>query len=122
MSDEIGLTSVKADIQVVIEGGLGVSITYRQVTAAGFAPTTGVVTETSSDTALTAVKGEIGEEDVRPGGDLQVGDAVFYVSQNSFTGPPELRDRIIHGSTTYAILRWAADAGGAAWIIYARAA
>ena len=120
MPDEIGVTSLKQEIKTIIDTELGTAITFRQVTARTFAPTTGVIGTTKTDHSLNAIMSKVNVEDMEANGDLVVTDLAFIVSRLDLTIEPSGDDQIIEGSDTYTVLSWRTDEAGAMYAIYAR--
>jgi len=120
MPDEIGVTDLKQALKTIIDTELGTAITFRQVTARTFAPTTGVISTTKTDHSLNAIMSRVNVEDMEANGELEVTDLSFIVSRLDLTVEPSAGDHIIEGSDTYNVISWRTDEAEAMYAIYAR--
>ena len=77
--------------------------TIRRVTPGIYNPTTGTVSETTSD---TAVRGVLEDVNVREVNDLiQSGDKRFTVAAADVTTAPVTADRVLIGGVTHQVIR-----------------
>jgi hypothetical protein len=104
-------TLITDDIaDLVADAQVRVSITYKAFSSKGaFAPSTGKVAETYSDSSINAVRFPISEREVeRAAGKYQVGDYRYMIKQADIATPTK-NDRIVDGSNTRFLVSWISD-------------
>ena len=81
----------------------GGDVTIRYVTGGNYNTTTGVITETESD---TDVKGVVVDVNVHEANELiQAGDKRLTVGAKELPSAPETKDRVVIGSIVYQIIQ-----------------
>ena len=81
----------------------GGDVTIRYVTGGSYNTTTGVITETESD---TDVKGVVVDVNVREANELiQAGDKKLTVGAKELPSAPETKDRVVISSIVYQIIQ-----------------
>jgi hypothetical protein len=80
-------------------GKVGGDVTIRYVSGGSYNTTTGVITETTSD---TSVKGHVYDVSVNEANDLiQAGDKRLMVAADDLATAPETKDRVVISSIVY---------------------
>ena len=83
--------------------GVGTSGTVRRVTAGSYNTTTGVISETTADTAVKAVLQDINDREVN---DLvQAADLKCTVAADALAYTPTTKDRVVIDSKVHQIVR-----------------
>ena len=93
----------KATEKVMDVPGIGVEITFRAVTPSAYNTTTGVVSESTSDTTLKAAFEDVSQREVN---DLiQADDRKCVIPASSLSAKPKTADRVVYGGVNYQIIR-----------------
>ena len=103
------------------DADVSTAITYRDYQSRTRTPSTGAYAATYTDSAIRAVRTELGAREIAAGAGLyQVGDAAFMLAQSDLPATPHREDRIVHGSDTYEVIAWQSDPISKTWRVVAR--
>jgi hypothetical protein len=113
-----------ATIQDVLDDSdLLTSITLKNLTSQTVDVETGVVTRTSTDDTVNALRRIVSAEEVaQAGGALELDDRVYIVEQADLTNDPQTVDRIVEGTEVLSVFNVEADPLDQVWQIWARIA
>jgi uncharacterized protein (DUF849 family) len=78
-------------------------ITFRSVSAGSYNTTTGVITETNTDTSIRGILEDINNREVNEL--IEATDKKINIAAASLSSTPTTKDKIIVGSVTYSIIR-----------------
>ena len=99
----MALADSLAKVASTIIGKFGGDVTIRLVTAGSYNTTTGVISQSNSD---TDVKGVLEDVELREVNELiQAGDKRLIVAAKELTTAPETKDRVVISSIVYQIIR-----------------
>ena len=82
---------------------LSADITFRSVSAGSYNTTTGVITETNTDTSIKGVLEDINLREVNEL--IEATDKKIQIAAASLSSTPTTKDKVIVGSITYSIIR-----------------
>ncbi len=82
---------------------LSADITFRSVSAGSYNTTTGVITETNTDTSIRGILEDINNREVNEL--IEATDKKINIAAASLSSTPTTKDKIIVGSVTYSIIR-----------------
>jgi len=82
---------------------LSADITFRSVSAGSYNTTTGVITESNTDTSIRGVLEEINAREVNEL--IEATDKKINIAAASLSSTPTTKDKVIVGSVTYSIIR-----------------
>ena len=82
---------------------LSADITFRSVSAGSYNTTTGVITETNTDTSIKGVLEDINLREVNEL--IEATDKKIQIAAASLSSTPTTKDKVIVGSVTYSIIR-----------------
>ena len=82
---------------------LSADITFRSVSAGSYNTTTGVITETNTDTTIKGVLEDINLREVNEL--IEATDKKIQIAAASLSSTPTTKDKVIVGSVTYSIIR-----------------
>jgi len=82
---------------------LSANITFRSVSAGSYNTTTGVITETNTDTPIRGILEDINNREVNEL--IEATDKKINIAAASLSSTPTTKDKIIVGSVTYSIIR-----------------
>ena len=82
---------------------LSADITFRSVSAGSYNTTTGVITETNTDTSIRGILEDINNREVNEL--IEATDKKINIAAASLSYTPTTKDKIIVGSVTYSIIR-----------------
>ena len=89
--------------KVLTNKKLSADITFRSVSAGSYNTTTGVITETNTD---TSIKGVLEDLNLREVNELiEATDKKIQIAAASLSSTPTTKDKVIVGSITYSIIR-----------------
>ena len=89
--------------KVLTNKKLSADITYRSVSAGSYNTTTGVITETNTDTTIKGVFEDINLREVNEL--IEATDKKIQIAAASLSSTPTTKDKVIVGSVTYSIIR-----------------
>lgn len=81
----------------------GGNVTIRFVSASAYNSTTGVVTETESDTVIKGVLEDVSLREVNEL--IQAGDKRLTIAADDLATAPETKDRVVIGAVVHQIIR-----------------
>jgi len=82
---------------------LSADITFRSVSAGSYNTTTGIITETNTDTSIRGILEDINNREVNEL--IEATDKKINIAAASLSSTPTTKDKIIVGSVTYSIIR-----------------
>ena len=83
--------------------GIGQDVVIRAVTPGSYNTTTGVISESTSDTTLKGVFSEINAREVT--GLVQADDRKLTVAADNLSSAPTTKDRVVYGGVNYQVIR-----------------
>ena len=89
--------------KVLTNKKLSAKITFRSVSAGSYNTTTGVITETNTDTTIKGVLEDINLREVNEL--IEATDKKIQIAAASLSSTPTTKDKVIVGSVTYSIIR-----------------
>ena len=89
--------------KVLTNKKLSADITFRSVSAGSYNTTTGVITETNTDTTIKGVLEDINLREVNEL--IEATDKKIQIAAASLSSTPTTKDKAIVGSVTYSIIR-----------------
>ena len=89
--------------KVLTNKKLSADITFRSVSASSYNTTTGVITETNTDTTIKGVLEDINLREVNEL--IEATDKKIQIAAASLSSTPTTKDKVIVGSVTYSIIR-----------------
>ena len=89
--------------KVLTNKKLAADVTFRSVSAGSYNTTTGVITETNTDTSIKGVLEDINNREVNEL--IEATDKKIQIAAASLSSTPTTKDKIIVGSVTYSIIR-----------------
>ena len=89
--------------KVLTNKKLAADITFRSVSAGSYNTTTGVITETNTDTTIKGVLEDINLREVNEL--IEATDKKIQIAAASLSSTPTTKDKVIVGSVTYSIIR-----------------
>ena len=89
--------------KVLTNKKLSADITFRSVSAGSYNTTTGVITETNTDTTIRGVLENINLREVNEL--IEATDKKIKIAAASLSSTPTTKDKVIVGSVTYSIIR-----------------
>ena len=89
--------------KVLTNKKLSADITFRSVSAGSYNTTTGVITETNTDTSIKGVLENINLREVNEL--IEATDKKIQIAAASLSSTPTTKDKVIVGSVTYSIVR-----------------
>ena len=89
--------------KVLTNKKLSAEITFRSVSAGSYNTTTGVITETNTDTTIKGVFEDINLREVNEL--IEATDKKIQIAAASLSSTPTTKDKVIVGSITYSIIR-----------------
>ena len=89
--------------KVLTNKKLSADITFRSVSAGSYNTTTGVITETNTDTTIKGVLEDINLREVNEL--IEATDKKIQIAAASLSSTPTTKDKVIVGSVTYSIIR-----------------
>ena len=89
--------------KVLTNKKLSADITFRSVSAGSYNTTTGVITETNTDTTMKGVLEDINLREVNEL--IEATDKKIQIAAASLSSTPTTKDKVIVGSVTYSIIR-----------------
>ena len=89
--------------KVLTNKKLSADITFRSVSAGSYNTTTGVITETNTDTTIRGVLENFNLRDVNEL--IEATDKKLQIAAASLSSTPTTKDKVIVGSVTYSIIR-----------------
>ena len=89
--------------KVLTNKKLSADITFRSVSAGSYNTTTGVITETNTDTTIRGVLENINLREVNEL--IEATDKKIQIAAASLSSTPTTKDKVIVGSITYSIIR-----------------
>ena len=89
--------------KVLTNKKLSADITFRSVSAGSYNTTTGVITETNTDTTIRGVLENINLREVNEL--IEATDKKIQIAAASLSSTPTTKDKVIVGSVTYSIIR-----------------
>jgi hypothetical protein len=115
------LSEVRADVKALVETtALTTAVTYVAVSAKSVNYATGVVTPTSTSTAVNAFVEPVTVREVEASADrYMVGDKKCWIAIDRISEPNE-RDYVTISSTNYRIIAWDEDTLKARWRLILR--
>ena len=82
---------------------LSADITFRYVSAGSYNTTTGIITETNTDTSIRGILEDINNREVNEL--IEATDKKINIAAASLSSTPTTKDKVIVGSVTYSIIR-----------------
>ena len=82
---------------------ISADITFRSVSAGSYNTTTGVITETNTDTSIRGILEDINNREVNEL--IEATDKKINIAAASLSSTPTTKDKVIVGSVTYSIIR-----------------
>ena len=82
---------------------ISADITFRSVSAGSYDTTTGVITETNTDTSISGILEDINNREVNEL--IEATDKKINIAAASLSSTPTTKDKVIVGSVTYSIIR-----------------
>ena len=89
--------------KVLTNKKLSSDVTFRSVSAGSYNTTTGVITETNTDTSIKGVLEDINLREVNELNEST--DKKIQIAAASLSSTPTTKDKVIVGSITYSIIR-----------------
>jgi hypothetical protein len=89
--------------KVLTNKKLSADITFRSVSAGSYNTTTGVITETNTDTSIKGVLEDINLREVNEL--IEATDKKIQIAAASLSSTPTTKDKVIVNSVTYSIIR-----------------
>ena len=89
--------------KVLTNKKLSADITFSSVSAGAYNTTTGVITETNTDTSIKGVLEDINLREVNEL--IEATDKKIQIAAASLSSTPTTKDKVIVGSVTYSIIR-----------------
>ena len=89
--------------KVLTNKKLAADVTFRSVSAGSYNTTTGVITETNTDTSIRGVLEDINLREVNEL--IEATDKKIQIAAASLSSTPTTKDKVIVGSVTYSIIR-----------------
>ena len=89
--------------KVLTNKKLSADITFRSVSAGSYNTTTGVISETNTDTSIKGVLEDINLREVNEL--IESTDKKIQIAAASLSSTPTTKDKVIVGSVTYSIVR-----------------
>ena len=89
--------------KVLTNKKLSADITFRSVSAGSYNTTTGVISETNTDTSIKGVLEDINLREVNEL--IESTDKKIQIAAASLSSTPTTKDKVIVGSVTYSIIR-----------------
>lgn len=89
--------------KVLTNKKLSADITFRAVSAGSYNTTTGVITESNTDTSIRGVLEDINNREVNEL--IEATDKKINIAAASLSSTPTTKDKVIVGSVTYSIIR-----------------
>ena len=89
--------------KVLTNKKLAADVTFRSVSAGSYNTTTGVITETNTDTSIKGVLEDINNREVNEL--IEATDKKIQIAAASLSSTPTTKDKVIVGSVTYSIIR-----------------
>ena len=89
--------------KVLTNKKLSADITFRSISAGSYNTTTGVITESNTDTSIGGVLEEINAREVNEL--IEATDKKINIAAASLSSTPTTKDKVIVGSVTYSIIR-----------------
>ena len=89
--------------KVLTNKKLSADITFRSVSAGSYNTTTGVISETNTDTTIRGVLENINLREVNEL--IEATDKKIQIAAASLSSTPTTKDKVIVGSVTYSIIR-----------------
>jgi len=89
--------------KVLTNKKLSADITFRSVSAGSYNTTTGVITQTNTDTTIKGVLQDINLREVNEL--IEATDKKIQIAAASLSSTPTTKDKVIVGSVTYSIIR-----------------
>jgi len=89
--------------KVLTNKKLSADITFRAVSAGAYNTTTGVITESNTDTSIRGVLEDINNREVNEL--IEATDKKINIAAASLSSTPTTKDKVIVGSVTYSIIR-----------------
>ena len=78
-------------------------ITFRSISASSYNATTGIITESNTDTSIRGVLEDINLREVNEL--IEATDKKIQIAAASLSSTPTTKDKVIVGSVTYSIIR-----------------
>ena len=89
--------------KVLTNKKLAADVTFRSVSAGSYNTTTGVITETNTDTSIKGVLEDINNREINEL--IEATDKKIQIAAASLSSTPTTKDKVIVGSVTYSIIR-----------------
>ena len=89
--------------KVLTNKKLSADVTFRSVAASAYNTTTGVISETNTDTVIRGVLEDINLREVNEL--IEATDKKIQIAAASLSSTPTTKDKVIVGSVTYSIVR-----------------
>ena len=89
--------------KVLTNKKLAADVTFRSVSAGSYNTTTGVITETNTDTSIKGVLEDINNREINEL--IEATDKKIQIAAASLSSTPTTKDKVIVGSITYSIIR-----------------
>ena len=89
--------------KVLTNKKLAADVTFRSVSAGSYNTTTGVITETNTDTTIKGVLEDINLREINEL--IEATDKKIQIAAASLSSTPTTKDKVIVGSITYSIIR-----------------
>ena len=89
--------------KVLTNKKLAADVTFRSVSAGSYNTTTGVITETNTDTSIKGVLEDINNREVNEL--IEATDKKIQIAAASLSSTPTTKDKVVVGSITYSIIR-----------------
>jgi len=89
--------------KVLTNKKLSADITFRAVSSGSYNTTTGVITESNTDTSIRGVLEDINNREVNEL--IEATDKKINIAAASLSSTPTTKDKVIVGSVTYSIIR-----------------
>ena len=89
--------------KVLTNKKLAADVTFRSVSAGSYNTTTGVITETNTDTTIKGVLEDINLREINEL--IEATDKKIQIAAASLSSTPTTKDKVIVGSVTYLIIR-----------------
>ncbi len=89
--------------KVLTNKKLAADVTFRSVSAGSYNTTTGVITETNTDTSIKGVLEDINNREINEL--IEATDKKIQIAAASLSTTPTTKDKVIVGSITYSIIR-----------------
>ena len=89
--------------KVLTNKKLSADITFRSISAGSYNATTGIITESNTDTSIGGVLEDINLREVNEL--IEATDKKIQIAVASLSSTPTTKDKVIVGSVTYSIIR-----------------